>query len=150
MLQHALPAALFALAAPIAAAMPPAGDLDGTELAQLRIHERIVIRIPRLRPGPAPRLAPIRWKERHGPHCIVAADLAGAMLTGTDAVDLVLTGGRRLRARLDGDCGPLDFYRGFYIKPAADGRVCADRDVIRARSGAACRIDVFRTLEPAR
>jgi hypothetical protein len=150
MLSHAIPAVLIALAAPLAVAADPVQDLDGVEVAQLSIHQRIVIRVPRLALQPAPRAAPIRWKEKHGPHCIAAASLAGALVSGPNAVDLVLTGGQRLRARLDGDCAPLDFYPGFYIKPAADGKICADRDVIRARSGAACQIDKFRILQPAR
>ena len=149
MLQHAIPAALIALAAPLTAAMEPIQDVGGVEMAQLSIHQRIVIRIPRMAPRPLPKATPTRWKEKRGPDCIAAADLAGAMVTSPGAVDLVLIGGRRLRAKLDGDCGPLDFYSGFYIKPAGDGKVCADRDVIRARSGAACQIDVFRLLKPA-
>ena len=150
MLSQAIPAILIALAAPLAVATDPAQDFAGVEMAQLSIHQRIVIRIPRLAARPVPKAAPIQWKEKHGPHCIAASSLAGALVSGPSAVDLVLTGGQRLRARLDGDCAPLDFYPGFYIKPAADGKVCADRDVIRARSGAACQIDVFRTLKPVR
>lgn len=150
MLQHALPLALLALAAPVASAVAPVQELDGVEMAQLSVHQRIVIRIPRLGGQPRQQTTPTRWKEKHGPRCIAAADLAGAMVTDERAVDLVLTGNRRIRAKLNGDCGPLDFYSGFYIKPAADGQVCADRDVIRARSGAACQIDVFRTLKAVR
>lgn len=150
MLQHILPITLFALAAPFAAAVEPVQQLNGVEWAQLSIHQRIVIRIPRLGTRPEPKAEPTRWKEKRGPRCIAAADLGGAMVTDAGAVDLVLTGNRRLRAKLDGDCGPLDFYSGFYIKPAPDGNVCAGRDVIRARSGAACQIDVFRTLKAVR
>ena len=149
MLYHALPVVLIALTAPLAAAADPGQALDGVEVAQLTIHQRIVIRIPRLAPRAAPRALATEWKEKHGPHCIATNDLRGALITTPNAVDLVLAGGQRLRAKLDGDCGPLDFYQGFYIKPASDGKVCADRDVIRARSGAACQIDVFRTLKPA-
>lgn len=148
--RSAIPATFLALAAPLAMAPAVGQQLDGSEWAQLTIHEHIVIRVPRLSPRRMARIAPMRWKERHGPHCIAANDLAGAVVSGPQAVDLVLAGGGRVRAKLDGDCTPLDFYSGFYIKPAADGKVCADRDVIRARSGAACEIDAFRTLKPVR
>jgi hypothetical protein len=94
MLSHAIPAVLIALAAPLAVAADPVQDLDGVEVAQLSIHQRIVIRVPRLALQPAPRAAPIRWKEKHGPHCIAAASLAGALVSGPDAVDLVLTARR--------------------------------------------------------
>jgi len=149
MLHHAVPAALLALLAPFAAAMEPMAA-DGVTVTQFSFHQRIVIRVPRITPAPRLRAAPVRYKEKHGPRCIAAADLRGAMIASDNAIDLVLNGGRRLRAKLDSDCGPLDFYSGFYIKPAADGTVCADRDVIRARSGAACQINVFRTLKPQR
>jgi len=150
MLQHVLPSALLALVVPLAAGVEPAEGPDRVQMTQFSIHERIVIRIPRVAPAPLPKAAPVRWKEKHGPRCIASADLRGAMVTGDSAVDLVLSGGRRLRAKLDGDCGPLDFYSGFYLKRADDGSVCAGRDVIRARSGAACQITAFRTLKPQR
>jgi hypothetical protein len=51
-----------------------------------------------------------------------------------------------LRARLDHGCRALDFYSGFYLRPAPDGNICADRDSVRARSGASCEISRFRRL----
>ena len=51
---------------------------------------------------------------------------------------------------------PTDFAWGaatssYQIEGAAteDGRICADRDVIRSRVGGECRIDQFRVLTPA-
>ena len=144
-----LPLALAALAAP-AAAVPDVADSDGrvVQMAQLTIHQRIIIRVPRMQaapPGRTPIPTPVRYKESAGPRCVAANSLAGAAIDGK-LVDLVVAGGTRLRARLDGDCGPMDFYSGFYIRPAGDGLVCAGRDAIRVRSGASCRITRFRTL----
>lgn len=142
------PALLLALAAPAAAV--PGQDWSGpVEFAQMTIRERIIVRVPRMPVAP-PRTAapPVTWKEKGGPKCIAVGSLAGALVTQPDAVDLVLIGGQRLRAKLDGDCRPLDFYSGFYLKPSADGKVCADRDAIRARSGATCPISKFRSLKP--
>lgn len=145
MLQHLFPAALIALVVPAAAAM----DIDGGgQAARLTIHERLIVRVPRLARHPDP--TPVQWKEHHGPKCIDATDLAGAIVSAPLTVDLVLTGNRRVRARLDGDCMPLDFYGGFYVQAGSDGMVCADRDVIRSRSGAACEIDAFRRLKLGR
>jgi len=45
-------------------------------------------------------------------------------------------------------CPALDFYSGFYLRPSADGQVCADRDTVHARSGGQCGIERFRTLVP--
>lgn len=142
-----IPLTALLLAVPLAGAAdaqrapgPPAATVT-----QFSIHERIVIRMPISRKTPD-RASPIVWKEKRGPKCIGVADLGGALIASPSAVDLVLAGGQRVRAKLDGDCQPLDFYAGFYIRPGADGRVCEDRDSIRVRSGASCRIDSFKRL----
>ena len=119
------------------------GDED-VLLAQLTIRQQVIIRVP-ARPQSAPS---IEWKEKSGPKCIPAGALAGAQVS-REGVDLLLRGGRRVRAKL-GRCPPLDYYSGFYVRPGPDGRVCQDRDSIRVRSGASCEIDVFRTLMPAK
>ncbi|MDQ2892802.1 MAG: hypothetical protein M3R64_06910 [Pseudomonadota bacterium] len=171
------PSVLLAIAAPIAgdvgARLPRSGillpataqpavaqpevaqpEIAQPEIAQLTIRERIIIRVPKLRqsmsPGRMPIPVPPGWKEKKGPKCIAAADLAGAMISQPGSVDLVLDGGDRVRAVLDDDCGPLDYYGGYYLRPASDGQICADRDVIRVRSGRSCMIAKFRRLVPTR
>ncbi len=151
MIHPAFPATLLALAGPAVAAFqdaPTRGhSLDGTLLAQLSIHERIIIRVPRMSRAPVRSYAPpTEWKEHKGPKCVAVSEIAGAMLNKEGAVDLLMDNGTRLRARLDGDCKPLDYYSGFYLKPAADGMICKDRDAIRMRSGASCEIDGFKSL----
>ena len=128
--------------------VPP---LDGT--SWVLVQRRVTIRVPRMAtrpPQPNPRaLPPIRWVEKRAPKCIAAESLAAAAVTRPDSVDLVLQGGKRVRAKLRSDCPALDFYSGFYMRAPKDGRICADRDAIRSRSGGECRIDAFRTLVPA-
>jgi hypothetical protein len=120
------------------------GDDGAVMLAQLTIRQQLIIRVPaRQRPE-----APIEWKEKDGPKCIPAGALAGAQVS-REGVDLLLRGGRRIRAKLR-RCPPLDYYSGFYVRPGLDGRICKDRDSIRVRSGASCEIDAFRTLVPAK
>jgi hypothetical protein len=129
-------------------ASAPASTLDGTQLAQVTIRERIIIRVPSMAPRAAPLISavpPPRYVEKKGPKCIAAADLGGAIV-GAKSVDLVLRGGERVRAMLDGDCPALDFYSGFYLKPSADGQICSGRDTIRSRSGDSCEISTFRKL----
>ena len=116
------------------------GDSTPAILAQLSIRQQVIIRVP-ARP---PTRDPTRWKERNGPKCIPAAALAGALIS-SQGVDLLLRGGRRVRAKLS-RCPPLDYYSGFYVRPGVDGRICEDRDSIRVRSGGACEIDRFRSL----
>ena len=74
------------------------------------------------------------------------ADQLGGAIVATDYVDLVLRGGDRVRAEVDGDCSGLGYYGGFYVKPSADGQVCAGRDSIRTRSGDQCTIRKFKKL----
>lgn len=137
----AFPLALLALAAPALASIG-----ERWELAQLTVRQRVIVRVPRMAPPAPPK--PIRWVEKRGPKCIPVGALAGAMVTERAKLDLVLRGGQRVRAELEDDCHGLDFYRGFYLKPSADGMVCADRDSVRSRSGARCPIDRFRKLVP--
>jgi hypothetical protein len=72
--------------------------------------------------------------------------IAGAALLRQDSVDLVLRDRSRVRARLGRDCPALNYYRGFYVRPNADGQICADRDHFRSRVGAECEIDAFKSL----
>ncbi|TPG15296.1 hypothetical protein [Sphingomonas oligophenolica] len=154
------PLGLFAPSALLALATPIAGDVGAPppppppEIAQLTIHEHLIIRVPRLQQSmPAARMpipVPPRWKEKKGPKCIAASDLAGAVISQPGSVDLILVGGDRIRAVLDDDCGPLDYYGGYYLRPASDGRICASRDVIRVRSGRSCPIAKFRKLVETR
>ena len=158
MIGRLVPAMSLLAAAPLMAGVRDSGSaaqsLAGTQWAQLTVRERIVIRVPRLDPragrdAPAPPV-PVKWKEEKGPKCVPIAALRGAAFGGDDGVDFVLAGNRRVRAKLEDDCPALDFYSGFYLKPTADGQMCADRDAIRSRSGAVCPIDRFRTLAPKR
>lgn len=145
MFRHLAPTVALAAAAPAlagAGAPPPRPAM----LAQLTIHERLIIRVPRVperRGGER-----VRWKEKNGPRCIQALDVTGAAVGQDGQVDLVLGGVRRMRAQLDDHCPALTFYSGFYLKPGPDGQICAKRDAIRSRSGRACAIRHFRKLTP--
>jgi hypothetical protein len=142
MLHSAFPTALLALAAPTVPMI--ASDLDGVQVAQ--IHERIIIRVPRMSVAKKAMTTIPEFKEHKGPKCVAVADIAGAALGKPGRVDLMMDNGTRLRAKLDRDCKPLDYYTGFYIRPAADGLICEDRDAIRMRSGATCEIEGFKSL----
>lgn len=162
MIPRLLPLVPLALAAPLLISARPlepmAEPLAGTQWAQVAIHERIIIRIQRSAPpigGRAAAIAETRppaivWKERKAPRCVATQTITGARLGGDGEVDLIVEGVKRLRARLDADCPTLDFYSGLYLKPTADGKICARRDAIRSRSGASCAIGAFRQLVPKR
>jgi hypothetical protein len=144
-----LPFLLLFTATPM---IPGAGPADRAFM-QLTIHQRIVIRIPRVFGGRRdPRVPPeeTHWVEKKGPKCVPMLAIAGAIITATDSVDLLVADGTRLRAKFDDKCPALDYYSGLYIKGTADGMVCAERDSIRARSGSSCQIDKFKRLTAKR
>jgi hypothetical protein len=133
----------------------PKSGMNGIRTAQVRIQQYVVIRVPRPDPvrrvsAPAAPLPPITWVERDADRCVKMEQLSGAAITRSDSVDLVLSGGKRIRAKLGNECPALDFYSGFYVKPTKDGMVCAKRDTFRSRSGGECRIKAFRSLIPER
>ncbi len=113
-------------------------------VAQVLVQERVIMRVP-VRPPPI--AAPIEFKEHKGPKCIQSSQIVGAAVTRGGAVDFILKGRQRVRARFERACPALDFYSGFYLKPNPDGRICARRDSIHARSGGGCEIQRFRKLE---
>lgn len=127
---------VLAAAAVLLAAVPLAHAV-----AQFVVQQQVVIRM-----RATPVVKPTAWVEKKGPKCVALGDLAGALVARPDAVDLVLANSARVRARLDEDCPSLNFYRGFYIKPTKDGKVCAGRDAIRSRAGRTCEIETFRKL----
>lgn len=118
------------------------------EVAQLTIHQRIIIRIPRIigRRDVQGEPRPVRWVEKKGPKCVPMKQIMGAVISADDSVDLLEEKDARVRAMLDDDCPALDFYAGFYLRPTPDGMICADRDSFQTRSGATCGIDEFRKL----
>ncbi len=132
---------------------------DRTEWQQVIIEQRVIIRIParsrastfrpsspneqQAHPGPT-----IVWREAKAPKCLRISSLMGVQVTRDNSIDLLTEERQRLRARLDENCRTLDFYSGFYVERTADGMICADRDVIQARSGARCEIDEFRLMVP--
>ena len=128
-----------------------ASPAEPIQLAQVTIREQILIRVPmRLRQVPERPQQVTEWKESRGPKCLPMQSIAGATLIGQNSVDLVLKDRSRIRARLEKSCPALDYYYGFYIRPNADGQICADRDIIRSRVGGQCEIEKFRALTAER
>ena len=128
--------------------LAPAAWAAGEEHAQLTIRQRVVVRI---QTAPAPVTPPrSEWKERKGPRCIPMAMIQGAAVMTKGSVDLILRGGKRVRARFAASCPALDYYSGFYVAPTSDGMICASRDSVRDRAGGECEVARFRKLEPKR
>lgn len=128
---------------------------EGRVVGQVTVRQRVIIRVPampiaRTSLAPTPALPPIVWVERDAPQCVPVSMLSAASIQRPDSVDLVLNGGKRLRARLGDECPALDFYTGVYLKRSRDGLLCAERDAFRSRAGGECRIQGFTRLVPRR
>ena len=109
----------------------------------MTIQRQMILRVP-VRPHPRVNF---RWEEEKGPKCLPVRAIAGAMLSGSHSIDILLRDRQRIRAKLDNECKGLDFYGRFYLQ-TEDGQFCAKRDVIRSRMGGTCQIEKFRLLVP--
>ena len=132
-----------------------------SELAQMTIEQRVIIRVPMVRramPRHEDRAQAVydgredasEWVERPGPRCVKIKRVTGASIISPRGVDLMLRGDERMRARLGRGCRPADLSSGFYIQPNEDGVLCAGRDRVLARSGADCEIKELVRLVPDR
>ncbi len=124
------------------------------QLAQVTIEQRVIIRIPTMRNGPAsvmregepPPPPENRLKEVKGPKCLQLNRVRGAVINAANGVTMVTNLREQFRAHFGRACRPADFYAGFYIEPNKDGALCAGRDMLHARSGSTCEIEKFSRL----
>ena len=124
-------------------AQSPSARPSAPTVRVMTVQQQTILRVP-VRPYPQMKF---RWEEEKGPKCLPVRAIAGAMLSGSDSIDIVLRNRQRVRARLESECKGLDFYDGFYLQ-TEDGRFCARRDVIRGRMGGTCQVEKFRLLVP--
>lgn len=120
---------------------------------QVRIERRIILRVS---PARAPIMQQLtaetrsqqratRLVERKFGDCVTASAIAGVADRG-DRLLMYLRDRRLLSARLEKGCSPRDFYQGFYMEPAEDGKLCVDRDRLMSRTGAKCQVAMLRQL----
>ena len=119
------------------------GEPDPPAVRSVVVQDQMILRVP-VRPLPPPKFD---WVERKGPRCIPINAIRGALLTGSDHVDIMLPQKQRIRASFDDECDGLDFYGGFYLK-TRDQRFCAQRDSVHSRMGGSCRIARLSHLVP--
>jgi hypothetical protein len=122
---------------------------------QLRVEQRIIIRVPRDRITPAANLSagritsrPIEYREQKIGKCLIMDRfIASRPGTGSkDNLELVTRDAQIIRAYLGNGCLAREFYAGAYMERPDDGKLCVDRDLVYARTGAKCEIDKFRLL----
>ncbi len=131
-------------------------DFDDSNF-QVRVEQRIIIRVPRQSPAAgnmssriAEKAAPVRYKEAKAGKCLLMDKLVGSRPGTKQSLDLVTRDGALIRAYLGDGCLAREFYAGAYMERPLDGKLCVDRDLLHARTGAKCEVDKFRLLTPER
>jgi hypothetical protein len=125
-----------------------------TEFNQVRIDQRIIIRLPSPSSAPAAvgaqrqSVAKLQYKEKKIGKCLWVDRLGGSRPGPDRTLDLLTRDGILIRAYLGEGCLAREFYAGAYMERSFDGKLCVDRDVLHARTGAKCEIDKFRLLIP--
>ncbi len=119
---------------------------------QMRVEQRIIIRFPNQPVSPPagradPRKAVIYNEEKIG-RCLMMDRLIASRPGPKNSLELVTRERQLIRAYLGDGCLAREFYAGAYVERSSDGRLCVDRDILHARTGAKCEIDKFRLLVP--
>lgn len=121
---------------------------------QARVEQRIIIRFPRQQSTPAAarkgsvvNSSTIFHEEKIG-KCLIMDRLIASRPGPKQSLELVTREGQLIRAYLGDGCLAREFYAGAYVERSADGKLCVDRDLLHARTGAQCEIDKFRLLVP--
>ena len=121
----------------------------GASWYQVRSDQRVIIRIP---PKPVPasgkKSEPVRYKEKKIGKCLLLDRLVGSRPGPKESLEILTRDGNLIRAYLGDGCLAREFYAGAYVERSADGKICIDRDLLHARTGAQCEIDKFRQLVP--
>lgn len=111
---------------------------------QVRSSERVIIRIPN-KSAPAVKRS---YKEQKIGKCLLLDRLIGSRPGPKESLEILTSDGNVIRAYLGDGCLAREFYAGAYVERSADGKLCVDRDLLHARTGAQCEIDRFRLLAP--
>lgn len=125
-----------------------------TTYYQVRIDQRVIIRLPSQAVAPANvaaarKQAPaIKYKEEKIGKCLWIDKLAGSRPGPDRTLDIATRDGVLIRAYLGDGCLAREFYAGAYLERPYDGKLCVDRDMLHARTGAKCEVDKFRLLVP--
>lgn len=129
------------------------GGLSDDSWSQVRVEQRMIIRIAPRMPGqmfaPIPQAPqPPRFYERKTAKCLPIASIAGVQAESPGRLMLITRNRKLIGASLDKSCRARDFYSGFYVERNEDGQLCAGRDVIHSRAGANCAVTKMRELVP--
>lgn len=118
---------------------------------QVRIAQRVVIRI-----APQGTVNQIivrenssvrpKFKERKTGDCLSLGGIEGVRVNSDHRLLLFMRDHRLIGANMDESCQARHFETGFYVDRSSDGLLCANRDMLRSRSGASCSVSRLREL----
>ncbi|WP_260923798.1 hypothetical protein [Novosphingobium sp. 9] len=124
---------------------------------QLRIEQRMTIRITPQSPAPIPPDRFISMPNGHvGPgyterkigDCLPISGIEAVRPDRDSRLLLFMRDDNIVSADLERSCRARDFYLGFYMSRTPDGRLCVGRDHLLSRSGMSCALTRIRLLVP--
>lgn len=127
---------------------------DGQTMRQIRIEQRVIVRIsPRRSRTQNELLAQLprqslnrRYEEAKAEKCLPVSSIAGVQTGSGNRLLLFMRDAKIVSVNLEKACRARDFYSGFYVEKNADGQLCVDRDKLQSRSGAKCEVERMRQL----
>jgi len=148
-----------------------AGPLAEDSWSQVRIEQRVMIRVTPRAPGrdavvpqveklqttiqpvvqpinPALHPPTVRVRERKTGNCMPASGIAAVQPITDGRLMFYMRDRRMLAAGLEKACSARDFYLGFYMSKTNDGQLCVGRDPIHSRAGTTCKIKDVREYVP--
>jgi len=126
-------------------------------VAQVRIEQRVIIRVAPSAPSPRLPRRPsirdlrssffdtpghggsVRLSERRMAQCVPVSAIAGVQ-PQSGRLLLFMRDQRVVSANLERACRARDFYSGFLVERTSDGMICAGRDKLLSRSGMNCAL----------
>jgi hypothetical protein len=130
------------------------------ELGQVRIEQRVIIRISPSSPASreqmladfrGERTARTTYQQEKLRGCIAIEGIAAVQPeTGQNRLLLFMRDRRILSAELERACNARDYYSGFYIERNEDGQLCPKRDLLQSRAGASCKVAQLNRLVAVR
>lgn len=126
-------------------------------LGQVRIRERVIIRISPSPPESRQRLLAIQaqrsaspgYREVEHDNCVRVDNIVGVQPSTDNRLILFMENRNVLAATLDRTCSARAFYSGFYVERNEDGRLCVQRDMLQSRAGASCSVEQLTRLVAA-
>jgi hypothetical protein len=150
--------AVAAQADPAAPINPLSALRNSSTASQIRIEQRVVVRISPQPPAARQNLLAElpqrelsqRFEERGKEKCVALQGIAGVQTGSGNRLVLFLRDRRMISVNLEKSCRARDFYSGFYVEKNKDGRLCVERDKLQSRTGASCEVEAMRQLVEVR